>query len=305
MKTEFLLCGSATDAFFSQMAFFRLSLDNLGGIYRDARVVAVFGDHEVEEIPARWQPYFENIDVRWAHEPGAPNPWHRAQHELRFEILDPDCDVSFLCDADVAVLRPFDSLLASIRARPCVAGVVAHLHFPWDERPRDPDRDWPEIANAVIGKEIDRPYRYTLLPEETPPAAPFYINYGVFAGTPDMLSRFHERDLEICPKVEAHLGAWWAPQVSLALTCADLDLPTMALPMRYNFANDRRADAMYPEELQQVVFLHYLRQQHFQRGQLFASRQAFDTFLSLELEGSDEVFRQAVARMTGGEFPFA
>ena len=49
MKLDFLLCGSANDAFFSQIAFFRLCLNALGGVYSDARVVAVFGDYGIKK----------------------------------------------------------------------------------------------------------------------------------------------------------------------------------------------------------------------------------------------------------------
>ncbi|MEP2151694.1 MAG: hypothetical protein ABJI43_15425 [Roseobacter sp.] len=106
MKLEFLLCGSPTEGFFSQMAFFRFCLDQLGSAERDARMVCVFGDHTAEEIPARWQPYFKNIEVHWAHGSGEENPDHVRQHDMRFTLLNPEADLSILCDADVAVLAP-------------------------------------------------------------------------------------------------------------------------------------------------------------------------------------------------------
>ena len=74
MKLDFLICGAPTDAFFSQIAFFRLSLDNLGGCYKKARLVASFGDHSVEKVPKRWEHYFKNIDIEWSHPIGAVNP---------------------------------------------------------------------------------------------------------------------------------------------------------------------------------------------------------------------------------------
>ncbi|WP_158545823.1 hypothetical protein [Thalassococcus profundi] len=304
MKLEFLLCGSPTDGFFSQMAFFRLCLDALGGDEARARLVCTFGDHTVEEIPARWQPYFERIEVHWAHAPGAPNPAHMHQHEMRFDLLDPTADLSVLCDADVAVLAPVGPMARELLAEQALGGVIAHYHFPWEGRDRNPGRDWPEIARAVLGRDIATPYRYTLVPQEDPPEAPFYINYGMFAGPPAQLAAFHAHDLQLRPRVAAQLGDWWAPQVSLALTCIDLGLPVRALPMRWNFPNDPIADRMYPQELEHVVFLHYLRGQAFRRDRVFADAQAFARFLDRPVEGSNAVFQRAVARITGGRYPF-
>ncbi|WGW06055.1 hypothetical protein [Tropicibacter oceani] len=283
---------------------FRLCLDRLGPDEAAARLVCVFGDHQSETIPARWQPYFDRIEVHWAHAPGADNPCHAAQHNMRFDLLDPGADLSLLCDADVAVMAPVTPLAQSLSEIPSLAGVIAHMHFPWGDRPRDPARDWPELAQAVLGRDLARPYRYTLMPADRPPETPFYINFGMFAGPPALLAAFHARDMELRPKVAAHLGEWWAPQVSLALTCADLNVPLRALPMRYNFPNDPRADRQYPDEMAQTVFLHYLRGQEFRREEVFADNSAFQAFLQKPMEGSNALFQRFVAGVTGGRYPF-
>lgn len=304
MKLEFLLCGSPTDAFFSQMAFFRFCLDSLRGEEAAARLVCVFGDHSAPEIPSRWRAAFERIEVHWAHEPGAANPHHVAQHNHRFDLLDPNADLSILCDADVAVLAPVAPMAEELVAAQALGGVIAHYHFPWEGRERNAGQDWRDISQAVLGREIDRPNRYTLLEPDHPSEAPFYINYGMFAGPPKLLADFHAHDLTLRPKVAARLGEWWAPQVSLSLTCADLGLPTRALPMRYNFANDPRADRLYPEEMSQIVFLHYLRGEAFQREMIFADTGAFDRLLNDPMSGSNAVFQRFVAQITGGQYPF-
>lgn len=304
MKLQFLLCGSPTDGFFSQMAFFRLCLSELGSHYASAQVIAVFGDHHVESIAERWQPYLRDVEIHWAHPPGAANPDHVAQHDKRFELLDPDADACFICDADVAILNPMEELLTQLRRSPALSGVIAHYHFPWGQRPRNPEVDWPEISRAIIGKDIERSYRYTLMPLDAPKSAPFYINYGVLAGAPALMRAFHRRDLEIRQQVADLLGHWWAPQVSLALACADLGLPVLDLPMRYNFPNDPIADRLYPSELGQIVFLHYLRHDRFRRDEIFADPRAFQAFLSQHLAGSNDVFQRFVLKITSGTFPF-
>lgn len=311
MKLDFVIPGSATPAFFSQIAFFRLCLDALGGHYADARVAAVLGDHDSEDIPERWRRHLGNVDVIWAHPPGANNPMHQAQSDGCFQAVRPDADVAFLCDADVAPMRPFDDLLHRIVDQPALAGVIAHYHFaPKDGRPlpqneRTPETDWPDLARAVIGKPLRLQHRYTLMEPESPQRAPFYINYAVLAGTPQLLKRLQSRDKQIRPKVLDLCGAFWAYQISLALTVVDLDLPTVSLPMRYNFPNDPIADRLYPQDLNDIAFLHYLRPKQFDRQKIFADPHEFERFLDLPLRGSNAIFQEFVRLRTNGKYPFA
>jgi len=322
LKLDFLISASPNAGFFSQIAFFRLCLNALGGDYAKARLVAVFGDHDDEIIPDNWLACLEGTEVVWAHAPGEVNPCHRAQHDRRFEVIRKDADLAILCDADVVLMRPINDLVQSLVARPALAGVIAYLHFPWKRkgrfpftrksrfpwigrgRLRDPSVEWREIAKAAIGRDIDRPYRYTFLDENTPPTAPFYINYGMFAGPPKLLETFYQRDRELRSPVAELIGHWWAPQVSLALTCADLELPTLELPMRYNFPNLPEAEQLHPEEARNVVFLHYLQTESFDRTKVFASESNFDQFVGLKLEGSNRIFQEHVIRITDSVYPF-
>jgi hypothetical protein len=84
---EFLLCGSPNDAFYSQIAFFRLSLDRLGEQSRAARVVAVFGAVECPPLPERWAPYFERIEVYYVSGETFRRKQLFAASDRRFELL--------------------------------------------------------------------------------------------------------------------------------------------------------------------------------------------------------------------------
>jgi len=304
MKIDFLIAGSPTDAFFSQIAFFRLCLNHLGGDYKHARLVATFGDHTEESIPERWQPYFENIDVVWAHPIGADNPMYKAQHYCRFEVMRSDADIVIICDADTALIRPFPELIEQCKHKPSIFGVIAHYHFPWPERGKMPETDWSELSQNITGKKIVLEHAYTLKPLGSPLDSPFYINYGFLAGTPSLLKRVYDRDIELQSKVAEYLGEYWGPQVSLALTLADLNLPRKALPMRYNFPNDRKADELYPEELQNAILIHYLRNNVFDRHKVFASQSGFQEFIEMNLEGSDRGFQKHVKKVTNEQYPF-
>jgi len=309
-RLDFLIAASPSPAMLSQVAFFRMCLNALGGAYGDARLVVTLGDHDVETLPGDWRRYFDGIEVEWAHAPGAANPLHRAQHDRRFEVIRPNADVVVLCDADVALMRPFDELIADLMIRPAIAGVIAHYPFtvgsaqnvPIEQR--TPEKDWRELSRKFIGKSIDCPYRFTLLDPDSEMRTPFYLNYGVVAGTPDIFSDFYKQDTRIRDQVSADVGDWWGPQISLTLAVAALDLPSKALPMRYNFPNDPRADNLYPDELKDVIFMHYLRTTRFNRSRIFADPEAFEDFIGSHFLGSNEVFRRFVEQVTGGSFPF-
>lgn len=297
MKLDFLICGAPTDAFLSQIAFFRLSLDNLGGCYKKARLVASFGDHSVQKIPKRWEHYFKNIDIEWSHPIGAVNLNYSAQHYHRFKVFRPDADMVIICDADTVLIRPFPELIKMCIQAPALFGVIAHYHM-------TTDKDWQEIANAVIEKPVKIKYKYTLEAVDSLPSAPFYINYGFLASTPSLLNKLYNKDIQLIDSIIEQVGPLWASQVSVALASEALNLPSYALPMRYNFPNDKKADKLYPNELDDIVLVHYLRNTNYNRHKIFSNEKEFNHFISLDLDGSDKVFQQHVLKLTDATYPF-
>ncbi len=316
-RAEFLICGSPNDAFYSQIAFFRLSLDSFGAEGRAARVVAVFGAAEYAPLPPRWQRHFERIEVHYA----APEDFRRrrfyAASDLRFELVTPGAGVSFLCDADTVLVRPVpESFFDEIERSPAICGVVAHYPFPvaHDTRSSDghgglfpgmpPALAWERLGERVLGYAPPRPLRYTLLEGASDDRCPFYVNYGLVAGPPELLVRLYRVLAEIHQPIAELLGNDFFGQVGIALAVEKAGIPWRALPMRFNFPNDRIADRLYPRELDEVVVIHYLRHRIFDRHRIFAEQEAFEHFLSLDLVGSDRVFRDHVLEVTGGAYPF-
>ncbi len=303
LKLDFIICGSPTDAFCSQIAFFRLCLDALGGKYRNARLVAVFGYETEAVLPIGWEPYFKNIEVDWVSAANAEEEDYNAQHYRRFELIRNDADFAIICDADIALLRPFDDLLATLGKNNALAGTIAH-HPPIICEEPHTLIDWDKTANAVLGHTIEKPYHYSLLSPDDSPKIPFYINYGVLIGTPAMLKEFYAREKEVRPKVFEELGPWWGPQVSLTLACTKAKLATHPLPMRYNFPNDPITDQMHAHELKNIVFLHYLRTEQFDRHIIFATQEHFYRFINLKLKGSNRILQNFVIKLTRGVYPF-
>lgn len=301
MKIDVLIPASPNDNFYSQIAMVRLALDSLGGVYRDARVVAVLGDKAVVPLPDKWAPYFERIDVVWTDPADFAAMGYHGTGLHCFEACREDADVVVLCDADTLPMRPFPELLMRITQFPAFAGVLANFHIPWELSSGDAAEDWGRIAEAILGRRIALPHRYLFEPERP---CPFYVNWGFMAGPAALVCRIGERFRTIWPAVNQYLGNYFSSQVAITLVVNDLGIPTSTLPRRYNFANYTEQDRRYPEEYDNIVIFHYFSTDFFNRHRIFTSRARFDKFLGLELTGSNRIFQDRVRAITGETYPF-
>jgi hypothetical protein len=266
-------------------------------------------------LPERWKPHFERIEVHYVSGEAFRRQWLAS--DRRFELLSPNAHCSCLCDADTVLVRPLPAeFLYGLKRDPAVCGVVAHYPFPIaaDTRRRGqpgglypgmPNHAaWDALGAMVLGRDIPRPLRYTLLEGAPDDRCPFYVNYGFLAGPPALLRRLYQTMSEIQPVLEAAVGGYFVAQISIALAVERAGIPWRALPMRFNFPNDRRADRLHGAELAHVVLIHYLRHDMFDRHRIFAQQASFDRFLSMRLEGSDRVLQDRVAEITNGRYPF-
>jgi hypothetical protein len=304
MNLEFVLCGSPTDAFWSQAAMFRLSLDSLGDVYRNARLAFCVGASRRVSLPERWKPYFKNIEVIWVDEREYLREGDRVQSDLTYRAVS-YADLSFNCDADTLLLRPFpDGFLEQLYASPAIYGVIAHYPPPIAANPalRDDCALWSALGEHIISRRLSLDHRYTLLDELKP--CPFYVNYGFVAATPKLFRQLHEQLRIVEPQIRDVLDNEYYGQLGVAVAVERASLATKALPMRFNFPNDPIADQLYPHELANVVLIHYLRTKHFDRHKIFANQQEFERFMAAPLSGSNFVFREYVRTLTGGQYPF-
>jgi hypothetical protein len=305
VKIDFVIPASPNDAFYSQIAMFRLGLDALGGVYRTARLAAVFGDSRISGLPEKWRDHFERIDVEWADPSPVESFGYRAQSDRRFEIIRPDADVVVSCDADTLLVRPFEQATMDAIVNGALGGVIAHYHFPWAHSSGDPCADWNNVSQSILGRRIDTPYRYTLAEFAERGCCPFYVNLGLLIGSPKTYRRLNESCKEIKEAVIEIFNNRFYEQVTVALAAIKSDIRTIALPFRYNFPNDPIADEKYLLELRNVRLIHYLRTERFDRHKIFAEQPAFDAFMKLDLIGSDSVFQSYVRDLTGGIYPFS
>src|SRR5207249_3688870 len=109
---------------------------------------------------------------------------------------------------------------------------------------------------------------------------PFYVNHGFIAMPRPLMERLQQVHVSYCRQVSKLLrGSYFSVQIALTLSIAALGLRVMALPMRYNFPNDPVADRLYPDELQNVTCLHYLRTRQFDRHKIFQDQEGYAGFV--------------------------
>ncbi len=314
MQLQFVMCGEASAAFFSQAAMFRLLLDHHGGEHRAALLTLCLGTHQQEPLPPRWRKPLERVELRHLSLPRGQREDDLAQSMLTYESVDPRADVAVICDADTLLLRPLPrAFLDEMVRSPAISGCVAHFAPPLkDVRvPPPPQFEsvedlWSKLSRRVLGYPLGLPYRYTLRRdgEDPPGRCPFYVNLGFLAGTPQLLARFHREHRRTIPQVREILDNRFYEQIAVPYAIERAGLASRALPLRYNFPNDQLAERTYPEEADNIVLLHYMRTAAFHRHRVFAEAAAFDAFLRLPLEGSNAQFQRTVRDVTSGVYPF-
>ncbi|MGH1355282.1 MAG: hypothetical protein ACRBBS_09410 [Thalassovita sp.] len=307
MKLQFLIAASPSAAFCSQIAMFKLGLDHLGPPYSTARLTAIFGDAEITELPADWAPHLQGVEAVFVEPADFVRYNAFAQGDMRFELVDRDADVVLMFDADTLLLRPIPELLAQSLAKPALRGVIAH------RSPFNLGGSWEEVGAAFLDAPLELDHHYELEYQKVDGvlrrvSTPFYINQGVMCATPEVF-------LDLGPKMRAlrraFIERWpeqlmFSSQIALTLAFIKHGIPHEAIPMRYNFANRvREADIQYPDELKQIAVLHYQELSRYDRHKIFTTRDQFDSFLALELEGSHRVFQDHVRLLTGGQYPFS
>jgi hypothetical protein len=197
-----------------------------------------------------------------------------------------------------------------------------------------PDEAWQRLARAVIDRPIELAHHHSLarprpalkrlagervgasirrrvsggfqaiFTRAEPVPCPLYPNYGFIAATPALMHQLADVLFELHEPVERLVGNDFYGQVAIALAIEAAELPRRALPITFNFPNDRRADRQYADQLDDIAVLHYLRTKKFDRQRIFADEDEFNRFLELQLVGSDLVLQRHVHELTGGRYPF-
>jgi hypothetical protein len=223
-----LIPASPTDGFCGQIAMWRRALDDLGGIYQRASVVAVFGDSAGTAVPDRWRPHFARIVVHHVTPEAFQANGYHAQADARWEVVPEDCDLALFADADVMILRPIDELLARVERERTIAGAIAHLPFPVGPE-TDPGRAWSELANALLGGDIPFEYEHTLVSSQDSASSrrcPFYVNFGLVVMPRSLVGPIGTQLRALRPLIRSRLRSpYFAGQVALTLAVTARTFP--------------------------------------------------------------------------------
>jgi hypothetical protein len=310
-----LVAASPTDAFYSQVAALTRRLQALTWTrWRFSVHLYLGGDRDGDPYPA-WRPYLRDVEITWASETRFALDGDWAQSDDAFRFAPRDADLLVAMDADTFPIADLEPLFDRVLDAGAVAGAIAHYPTALDDVERDTPRPggslratWTRLAEGLVTVPLEFAHAHTLVDPDCAPEerlAPFYLNFGVVLFPRAVFDAVAPRYLAFRPRVMERMRAPdFSGQVALTLAIADAGVPTWALPMRYNFPNDPRAERLYPGELERAAIIHYLRTASFDRHEIFTQPDAYASFLALPLSGSNLVFRDAVKATLGSAYPF-
>lgn len=303
---EFHLSISPTIEMLTMARVFDATLARFGGMGRRARVVVTVGADQVpDDLPTRlpWADP-DRIEFRRCPEDlyARRGIWGTVTRRLQY---DHSADVAVLADADLVVTGRMDDLANRVRAEPAITGLIAHA-TPF----RDGGDRWDDIFAAAGLGPPERTHQYTGWPymawqrdggwqaAEEPPHrwAPPYFNHGFVAAPGALLNavgRVYEHMLDAAAAV---VDTVFVGQIALTLAIVHLDLPRAELPMRYNFGNDPRLEALHPDELRDVRAVHVLRRhQGVEKKELYAGIDRIKELVArTSLWGANEAMRRSL-----------
>jgi hypothetical protein len=286
---------SPTPDFFRRIHFMAASLRRLEDLIGSYLLVVCAGaDMEPEDL-YETQPWSKSYPIiwRWADREKfrRDNYWETSREIFR----QPISGRAVICaDADVIFVREFSQLLLELELNPVIAGVIAH----------SPPIRGPELAG--LWPRLCRGYGVSLPPSiheytgwsfmTKDRMTPVYYNFGMVL-MPGNLMEVLAPEMEAADDfVNKTLETFFRFQIALTLAIQKTNLPTRALPLRYNFPNDPQFDRKYPEELREVRILHYLRCEIVHREKDFSDLDAVKSLVNrTDLVGSNEVLRQTLA----------
>ncbi len=306
-RVEFIVPGSPNPGFLSQIAVLKTSILSRPWQRWSPSVRCILGGPADWPAMQRWLPQLADVDVEILSADRFRDAGYLAQAERRLAVGAAGVDVVVLLDADTLLIGSLEDVLDEVLRENAVAGVMAHYGFPVPGG-NATVRDWAALARGLLTEPIRFDHRYSLTAHAAPAQArrsPFYVNAGMILIAGPVLGDLNSAYARLRPRVTPRLFApYYAGQVALALAVEERRLNTLALPMRYNFPNDPRAEARLPEELGNVVLLHYLRTDRFDRQEIFTDAGRYAAFLDLPLLGSNLTFQNAVRALLGSSYPF-
>ncbi len=285
---------SPTPDFFRRIHFMAASLRRLEGMLgRWTLTVCVGGDVEAENL-SETQPWSKNYPVTWRwvdrEKFRRDNYWETSREVFRQPIRG---RIVICADADVIFVRDFSDLLHELHRDPAVAGVIAHA--PPVRGPEMADL-WPRLCERYgvpVPPPIHQHTGWDFMTKNR--MTPVYYNFGAVFVPADLMGSLAAEIEPADNFVSSILETFFRFQIALTLSIQKAGLPARALPLRYNFPNDRRFDERHPGELAAIRILHYLRHEIVHREDDFADLSRVAALIGRgDLRGSNEVLRKTL-----------
>jgi hypothetical protein len=307
-RAAVLIAASPTPSFYSQIAALRLALERLEwSRWRHSVHVYIGGERDARALE-EWLPHLRDVEITWVSEARFSRNGDWSQSDDVFRFAPRDADVLLAMDADTLPVASLEVLLDCISDTKAIAGVIAHYPFPLPSGGTLRE-GWRRVASGLVNASLEFNHSHSLVPDDAPPEerlTPFYLNFGVVGFPSSAFDVVAGRYLFLRPRImDRMIDPDFSGQAALTLAIAETGVRTLALPMRFNFPNDARAEVMYPEELTNAVIFHYLRTTTFDRQVIFTSSEHYSAFMGLTLTGVDAAFQRAVKRIIGHDYPFA
>lgn len=243
------------------------------------------------------------VTFRWVDEALFARHWYYGTALSRW--AGPfSADVVLMLDADVLVCNPLDVLVQRI----ATSGAGAVWGFPAHFSPLT-EAEWADLFIQSGLNEPDlscRPSGAGFFPPAREQRMPAYFNLGVIGANRSVMECLGQglvAEMEAfnryLPPISDPHRSFFRCQMAVSLSIARHRLPWAALDVRDNFPNDATFEQAYPEAVQQIRLLHYLRKDRgVNKDRDFEDRNAYADLLQRpRLAASDRLLQDRLLRL--------
>jgi len=198
----------------------------------------------------------------------------RFRHKFRSDMV-------LMLDADILIARSFADGIERCYREKAIGGVIAHIC------PFDDFSEWQKHYDALRLGKVHAPYEHTgwgyMFNDVGRRYCPPYFNLGVLMMPSHVASQMGDHIFGVLDVLNKMHDNWYRCQLAVSLTITKLKIPHIALPMRFNFPNDKDLEALHPAEQQVACILHFLREhQGLTKHKIFQSVQGVEEVLARE-----------------------
>jgi lipopolysaccharide biosynthesis glycosyltransferase len=280
-------------AFYSRLKWLRKSLDILGTPYDESTLHVTVSSEDQISIESIIESFseFKNHSDRYRFYITDSIEFKKYSYGetagLRFKNID-IADITIFSDADIFFIDRIDSLIENCLSNSGIYGVIAHIS-PFRNQTIPSSEIWEELSLKFTGSKIPLSYFHSLDKTTTCPA---YYNYGCVIGRTNEWNIIKDFAYENFKSIQNILREsfdnsdgtplFFCMQISLSLALHKYNIKTHAISDLYNCANDYQVAEILGENLKNIKVIHYLRQNHFNRDEIFTNNENIDKFINLK-----------------------